>query len=126
MSTQQDFINEIYTIIKSSVAGINIFDTIAAQNEEMPYIVFQIISDVPKLLFKGSYADIELQVNIYDEVNSGVSIVRAYSDQIVQTLNEGSITVDSKGYGFDVLERGVSEISDDQSIVSIRSGFRIR
>ena len=126
MITQQLFIDEIYTLITSSVSNINVYDTIAAPNADMPYIVFSIIADTPKLIFEGDVTDIEIQINVYDEVNSGVSVVRAYSDQIVQTLEAGFIEVSGRTFNFDVIEKGVSEISEDQSIVSIRTGFRIR
>ncbi len=126
MLTQQLFIDEIYTIINSSISNIDVFDTIAKANADMPYIVFSVISDTPVLIFEGDVTDMEIQVNVYSEVNDGISVTRAHSDQIVQTLEAGSIEVSGRTFGFDVIERGVSEISEDQSIVSIRTGFRIR
>lgn len=126
MLEQQLFIDKIYTIIKSSISNIDVFDTIAEPNADMPYIVFTTISDTPVLIFEGDITDMEIQVNVYSEVSDGISITRAHSDQIVQTLEAGSIEVSGRTFGFDVIERGVSEISEDQSILSIRTGFRIR
>ncbi len=125
-SRQQLFINETKKIIKESVSNINVYDTVTKKNADLPFIVLQVISDVPKLLFDGDIIDIEIQINCYGKRDSGMSFVRAYSDQIVETLKDGNIIVEDRGYGFDTIQRGVAEVTEDESIISIRTGFRIR
>ena len=123
---QQLFIDEIKKIIKESVSNINVYDLLTKKNANLPFIVIQVISDVPILLFDGDIINIEIQVNVYDRRDSGVDVVRAYSDQIVETLKDGNIIVEDRGYGFDTIQRGVAEVTEDESIISIRTGFRIR
>ncbi len=122
MIEQQTIINSIYTVIKEAVGdsiGNRIYEFQGPDDETIPYITFQIISDVPIYNFKDELTDLDFQVNLWGEKKYGVNTLRSISDTLVNELNRKEI---EEGV-IKVISKGEIEIVDE--FINIRTEYNI-
>ncbi len=100
--TQQDIATGIYGALSgdTGAGGINtltsgrIYEGVARQDSEMPFVVYEITWDPPAEYFSGS-TDISarVEIDVYSPMISGPAAARAIADRLHALLHMSSITV---------------------------------
>jgi len=108
-----------------------VFYKIGPQNESLPYVTFDLISDVIDIkTFENDFYKIGLQVNIWGESKDGIVIPTGINDDIHTELNRYELTIycdsfleHSNKYIFETTSRGQCEV--DKEYIHVWSEYDI-
>ena len=125
MTTQQAILDTVNNILVSSNAttscSTRIYDTMAPQDPTMPFIVFTVVGDVPKVYFSlEDLGPLNLQLDVYAKIEAGVAATRAIADTCYAALHRQTPT--ASGYtGVSILCTDRGERTDQDLIVGGRT-----
>ena len=125
MTTQQAILDTVYNILVASNAtasvSTRIYDTMAPQDPTTPFIVFTVIGDVPKCYFSlENLGPLDLQVDIYGKIESGIKACRDIGDIVYAALHRNQPS--SSGYtGVSILCTNRGERMDQDTIIGGRT-----
>lgn len=118
--TQTDLITGILAKLNSIVTQ-KVYYKLGPQNEALPYITFDLISDVIDIkTFDSDFYTIDLQVNVWGESKDGVVIPTGINDDIHAELNRYRLiiygdnpSVDINYYIINTTSRGQCEVGKE-------------
>lgn len=79
------------TALYADIGG-RMFKGIAAEGAEYPYIVFQIVSDVPDLTFTESYEDVLIQFSLFSSASSSGEVEDMFA-HLKELYDECAMTI---------------------------------
>lgn len=127
MADQQAVCDAIYTKLTAvqtvgtvhALTGGRIYEGQAPLDEALPFLVFNIISDVPDSTFDGDNLDAEVQVTYVGGRGSGSKVTRTIADAgftLLQNATDIAITGYNRAETWCV-DRGTLDVEDDAYVI---------
>ncbi len=93
---QQTIVNAIRDAIIAAVDNedIPVYDSASIQGPALPFIVFSIINDLPVHYFDDDDVEIDVQIDFYGQMESGIAAIRELNDDLIVALNRAILTID--------------------------------